>query len=100
MRFAGCAAKGATLTSKSRERPVELLVTGPAAAWHDVCSIARCGPHGRRFRRAAPHGASEFDRCENDHVVDTLRRVVAAVAVGSRQLVHTRWIHPPAACTR
>ena len=54
---------------------------------------------------ADPHallltGASEFDRCENDHAVDTLRRVVAAVAVGSRQLVHTWWIHPPAACAR
>jgi len=23
-------------------------------AWHDVCSIPRHGPHGRRIRRAAP----------------------------------------------
>jgi hypothetical protein len=33
-------------------------------AWHDTCSGTHCGPHGRRFRRAAPYGASVFDRCE------------------------------------
>src|SRR5207344_3444643 len=73
---------------------------GRGMARHVLSDAVRTGWSAVPYAPKLLPCASEFDRCENDHAVDTLRRVVAAVAAGSRQLVHTRWIHPPVACTR
>ena len=50
MRFAGCAAESCNSYKRIAKKTGAWLESAPSVAWHDTCSMAHCGPDGRRFR--------------------------------------------------